>query len=50
MAAPLTSMLKTTLTPEKSTSKRLGVGHGEINGFRVDGNDVEHAKKSGKLS
>ena len=49
IAAPLTSMLKTTILLEKLTPKRLGVGDGKVDGFSVGGNDVEHAKKSGKL-
>ena len=50
MAAPLPSMLKTTVPPEKSTPERLGVDDGEVNGFGVGGNGMEYAKKSGKLS
>ena len=50
MVAPLTLILKTTVPPEKLTLERLGVGDGEVNGFSVGGNGVEHAKKSGKLS
>ena len=48
MAAPLTSMLKMTVSSERSTPKRLGVGDGEINRFGVGRNGVKHAKKSGK--
>ena len=50
MAAPLTSMLKTTVPPEKLTLERLGDGDGEADEFDVGGNSVGHAKKSGKLS
>ena len=50
MAALLISMLKTTILPKKSTPERLRVGDGEVNRFGVDGNGVEYAKKSGKLS
>ena len=50
MAAPLTLMLKTTIPPEKSTLERLGVGDGEVDGFDIDGNGMEHAKKSEKSS
>ena len=49
MAAPLISMLKTTVPPERSTLERQRVGDGEVNGFDVGGNGVEHAKKLGKL-
>ena len=47
--ALLILMLKTTILPEKLTSKRLGVGDNKVNGFGVD-NNKEIAKKSGKLS
>ena len=50
MAASLTSMLKTTILPEKSTPERLGVDDDEVDRFGVGGNGVKHAKKSGKLS
>ena len=50
MAAPLTSMLKTTVPPERSTLKRLGVDDGKVHRFDVSGNGMEHAKKLGKLS
>ena len=50
MASLLTSMLKTTVQPERLTLERLGVGDGEVNGFGVGGNGVEYAKKSGKSS
>ena len=50
MAAPLTSMLKTTVLPERSTSERLEVSDSEVDRFGVGENGVEHAKKSGKLS
>ena len=50
MAAPRISMLKMTVSPEKLTPERQGVGDDKVDGFNVGGNDVEHAKKSGKLS
>ena len=50
MATPFTSMLKTTIPPEKLTFKRLGIGNSEIDGFDVGENGVEYAKKLGKLS
>ena len=50
MAAPLTSMLKTAILPEKLTPERLGVDDSKVNRFGVGGNGVEYAKKSGKLS
>ena len=50
MVTPLILMLKTTILPEKSTFKWLGVGNGEVDGFGVDKNGMEHAKKLGKLS
>ena len=50
MAAPFTSILKTTVPPERLTLEQLKVGDGEVDGFGVGGNVVEHAKKSGKLS
>ena len=49
MAAPLTLMLKTTVSSKRSTLERLGVDDGEVDGFSVSRNVVEHAKKSGKL-
>ena len=42
-------MLKTTVSPEKSTPKRLGVGDGEVNRFGVD-SGMKYAKKSEKMS
>ena len=48
MAAPLTSMLKTTVTSDKLTPKQLRVSNGEVDGFDVGGNGVKHIKKSGK--
>ena len=48
MAAPLTSMLETTIPPEKSTLERLGVGDGEVDRFGVGKNGIKYAKKSGK--
>ena len=69
IAAPLTSILKTTGSPakpapsrnngSKSASNRndnskpaseRNNGDGKVKGFGVGRNDVEHAKKSGKLS
>ena len=49
MAALLTSMLKTTVPPEKLTPKWLEADNGKVNGFGAGGNDIEYAKKSGKL-
>ena len=46
IAAPLTSILKTTAPSERSTSKEVGDGE---DGNGVDGGSVEIAKKSGKL-
>ena len=67
IAAPLTSMLKTTGSPDKPAPSRndgsrsassrnddsrpasgRNDGDGEVDGFGVGGNGVEHAKKSGK--
>ena len=48
MAAPLTSMLKITIPPERWIPERLGVGDGEVDGLGVGGNGVEHTKKSRK--
>ena len=39
-----------TVSSKRSTSERLGVGDGEIDRFGVDGNDIEYAKRSKKLS
>ena len=50
MVAPLTLMLKTTVPPERLTPKRLEVDDGEVDGFGVGGNGVEHTKKPEKLS
>ena len=50
MAAPFTLMLKTTILPKRSTPEQLEVDDGEVDGYGVDGNSVEHAKKLGKLS
>ena len=50
MAALLTSMLKITVSPERLTPKRLGISDGKVDGFSIGGNNVEYAKKSGKLS
>ena len=50
MAAPLISMLKTIILPERSTLERLRIGDGEVDRFGVDKNGVEYAKKSEKLS
>ena len=50
MVAPLTSMLKATILPERLTPEWLKVGDGEVDRFGVGGNGVEHAKKSQKLS
>ena len=67
IAAPLTSMLKTTRSPDKPAPSRndgsrsassrnddskpasgRNDGDGEVDGFGIGGNGVEHAKKSGK--
>ena len=57
IAAPLTSMLKTTRSPDEPAPSRnddsrpasgRNDGDGEVDGFGVGGNGVEHAKKSGK--
>ena len=57
IAAPLTSMLKTTESPDEPAPSRnddsrpasgRNDGDGEVDGFGVGGNGVEHAKKSGK--
>ena len=57
IAAPLTSMLKTTGSPDEPAPSRnddsrpasgRNDGNGEVDGFGVGGNGVEHAKKSGK--
>ena len=57
IAAPLTSMLKTTGSPDEPAPSRnedsrpasgRNDGDGEVDGFGVGGNGVEHAKKSGK--
>ena len=50
MAALLTSILKMTILLENLTFERLRIGDGEIDKFDVCENDIEHAKKSGKLS
>ena len=50
MAAPFTSMLKTIVSPKRSTSKWLEVDDGKVNEFGVSENGIKHAKKSGKLS
>ena len=50
MAAPLTSILKMTVSLERSTPERLGVSDNEVDRFGIGGNGVEHAKKSEKLS
>ena len=50
MAAPFTSMLKTIVSLERSTSKQLEVDDDEVNEFGVGENGIKHAKKSGKLS
>ena len=49
MAALLISILKTTVSLERSTSMQLKVGNGEINKYGIC-NGVKQAKKSGKLS
>ena len=46
IAAPLTSMLKTVASLERSTSKKVGDSEGDDG---VDGGVVDIAKKSGKL-
>ena len=38
-----------TVPSEKSILERLGVGDGEVDGFDIGENGVEHTKKSGKL-
>ena len=57
IAAPLTSMLKTTGSPDEPAPSRnddsrpasgRNDGDGEVDGFGVGGNGVEHAKKSRK--
>ena len=57
IAAPLTSMLKTTGSPDEPAPSRnddsrpasgRNDGDGEVDGFGVGRNGVEHAKKSGK--
>ena len=35
---------------KRLTPERQGVGDGEVNGFGIGGNSMEHTKKSGKLS
>ena len=50
MVAPLISILKTIVSPEKSTLKRLGISDGKIDRFDVGRNGIKHAKKSEKLS
>ena len=45
MAAPLTSMLKTSVPSKKLTLEQLGVGDSEVDRFDVGKNGVEHAKK-----
>ena len=42
-------MLKMIIPLEKLISKWLKIDDGEINGFGIDENGVEYAKKSGKL-
>ena len=48
IAAPLTSMLKTTRSPDVLGSE-VGNGDGEVVGFGVGGGGDELTKKSGKL-
>ena len=48
MAAPLTSILKTTVSLERLTFQRLGDGNGETDGFDVGGS-IEYVKKSEKM-
>ena len=43
-------MLKTTVLLERLTSEKLNVDNGKVNGFDIGDNNVEYAKKSGKLS
>ena len=49
MAALLISILKMTVSPERLTLERLGVGDGEIDKFDV-GSGMEYVKKSEKIS
>ena len=49
MATLLTLILKTIISPERSTLKWLGVGDSKVDGFSI-GSGMKHAKKSGKLS
>ena len=42
-------MLKTTILPEKSTPKQLGIDDGEVNRFSINCG-VEYVKKSEKMS
>ena len=50
MAAPLTSMLITTVLLEKLTPEQQEIDNGKVNGFGVGANDVKHTKKLEKLS
>ena len=49
MAIPFTSMLKTTISLERSNFEWLGVGNNEVNRYGVGENSVEHTKNLGKL-
>ena len=69
IAAPFTSILKTTRLPDKPAPSKNDIsrsassrnnnnklaskknnGNSKVDGFDIDENSVEHAKKSGKLS
>ena len=48
MMVSLISMLKTSISPEKSTSKWLGVGDNKVNRFGIGGG-IKYAKKLEKM-